>query len=380
MLLRLSPTGLLPWLSRHAVVLVAATAAALSVLLVPPDAGYRHYLDGRTLVGLFCLLAVVAALYEVGLLTTLAGQLVQWCRSRRRAVLALVGGTVLLAMLVTNDMALVALLPLSGEVLADAGPGVLARVFVLQAAAANLGGMITPFGSPQNLYLTSVYGLSAGDVAAALAVPFAASCVLLALLALTVPDAPLPARAPAGRPLPRARVAGLLLLFAVTVAVVLRLLPLAAAAVVPLGLLGLSRRALARVDYGLLLTFVLFFVLAGNLSRSPEVRGPLAQALNTDVLVASALASQVVSNVPAAIIGAQFARSPVQLLVGVNVGGVGTLVASLASLIALAEYRRRCPGRAGRFLVAFTGVNLLLLAALLAVSRAVAGAGLLPRL
>lgn len=362
--------GVRQWLQKHVVVSIATVLAALSCLLVPPDAEYLHYVEVRTLVTLFCILAVVSALQEMHFFGMVASRLVAVCGSRRTVVLTLVWTTLVGSMLITNDMALIAFLPLTYYVLESTGNGrYLGFVFVLQAAAANLGGMITPFGSPQNLYLYAFYELSFWSFVQVLAIPFVLSCVLITALCLTVRDAPLHVDE-AHEAVPRGRTALYLVLFLLTVAVVVRLVPLWLAVAVPLVLAVTCRAALARVDYGLMTTFLMFFVLAGNLARLGGVSDALARALNSDVLVWSALASQVISNVPTAILGAQFTDAAPQLLVGVNVGGVGTLVGSLASLIALAEFQRRRQGETRAYLVTFSVINVGLFVVLLAVTRA----------
>lgn len=375
----LTPTvGVREWLKKNFVVGIATVLAAISCLLVPPDAEYADYLELRTLVTLFCILAVVSALQEMHFFSAIASRLVAICGSRRTVVLTLVWTTLIGSMLITNDMALIAFLPLTYYVLESTGNGrYLGFVFVLQTAAANLGGMITPFGSPQNLYLYAFYELSFWSFLQILVLPFTVSCVLITALCLTVRDAPLHVEEE-HQDVPRRRAALYLILFLLTVAVVVRIVPLWGAVLVPLVLAVTNRAALARVDYGLMTTFIMFFVFAGNLARLDGLSDALSRALNSDVLLWSALASQVISNVPTAILGAQFTDQAAQLLVGVNVGGVGTLVASLASLIALAEFQRRRPGETKRYLMTFSVINLALLVILLVVTRAAFALDLVP--
>lgn len=364
---------------RHNVVFAIATAlAAASCLAVPPDDRYADYLELRTLVSLFCMLAVVCALQEMHFFSSIASRLVAVCGTRRSAVLTLVWITLLGSMLITNDMALIAFLPLSYYVLSSTGNGRhLGMVFVLQTAAANLGGMITPFGSPQNLYLYSYYELSFGSFVQILALPFAVSASLITALCLTVGNGPLHV-ADEHTDIPPGRTAIYLLLFAVAVAVVVRALPLWTGAAVPLVLAVMCRPALAKVDYGLMGTFLMFFVFAGNLARLEGLNEALTAVLNDDVLLWSAAASQVISNVPTAILFSQFTDAAAELLVGVNVGGVGTPVASLASLIALAEFQKHRRQDVRSYLVLFTAVNVGLLVLLLVVTRAAFALDVIP--
>lgn len=362
---------------RNLFLAVAVVAAAVSCVLVPPDAEYLDYPEYRTLLCLLCLLAVVGALERVHVVAAGSEQVLRVLRSRRSLVTGLVLLTLVASMFLTNDMALVALLPLAYTALRSVGDTEhVPYVFVLQTVAANLGGMITPFGSPQNLFLYQFYGLTAVELARTMAVPFVVSVVAIVLLCRLVPDAPV-AASPGRTTVDRPRTVVYVALFVLTAAMVLRLVPLWAGLVVLVVLAVLDRRALLRVDVGLLLTFVMFFVFAGNLARVPEVEQWLGSALDTHVLWRSALASQVASNVPTAVLFAHFTDDSRQLLVGVNVGGVGTVVASLASLITLRRLQVLEPARVRRFLALFTLVNVGLLALLLAVSSALFATGLL---
>ena len=372
--------------------LIACAAAAASMLVVPPDRALLAALDLRTLVLLGALLAVVTALHGAGFFVAAAAGVGRGLRTARSAAVVLVLVSAVCSALFTNDVALLALLPLAAALLlgADARPA-LAPVFVLMTAAANLGGMITPFGSPQNLFLFTRFEFGIGEFIAALAVPFAVSVVAILVLCLIVPAIPLtgspsrsgsgsgrptgavgpdaaePRRERSGRGIPpRTWIA--LALFGVIALVVLRLLPLWVVALALPVLLAIDRGVLRRMDWGLLVTFAAFFVFAANAARMPGVERAVTVLFGGGEVLGSALASQVISNVPAAILLAPFSADPLALLVGVNVGGVGTLIASLASLIALSELRRAAPGESRRFLVVFTWVNLLLLAILLAVT------------
>lgn len=322
-------------------------------------------------------MAVVAAFDNVGFILVIATRATQRFRSRRALIAGLVFITFLTAMFVSNDVALLTLLPLTYLALeAIDNIRYLAFTFVLETAAANLGGMILPFGSPQNLFLFSFFEIPAAEFIATLAIPFAVSMALIFLMVLWVPkdrietvsvNVPL-------RPEPTALY---LALFACTVAIIFRLLSIWAGAIVPVVLFFADRRALARLDWGLMITFVAFFIFAGNVTRMNAIAEVLEGALSANVLLVSALTSQVISNVPAAILFAQFTDSYRELLVGVNIGGVGTLVASLANLIALAKYREYHLGKTGAFIRSFTAVNTALLVVLCLVSTAVFESGLL---
>lgn len=373
---------------QNATASIAAAAALVTMLFVPPDAAYLGYFDLNTLACLFALLAVIRALRNAGFFETVAHAVVRRFKTLRGLGCALVGMTLVCSMFATNDMALLMLLPLSTVTLASTGnERALPFTFVMQAIAANLGGMILPFGNPQNIFLNSRFGIAFPDFLATMALPFAVSVILIALCCLVgfkatplsssgVPDADASERAP----LPRAKTALYLVLFALSLGMVFRVVPFVAGVViVAAALLFADRRALAHVDWGLLATFALFFVFSGNMARIPEVQGFFSMLLGQSTLVTSALASQVISNVPAAILLAPFVDGYQSLLIGVNIGGAGTLIASLASLIAFNHFRaiKRGMKRPGiqalstkRYLALFSALNFAFLAVLLAVCLA----------
>ncbi len=363
---------------------VAAMAAAASALAVPPDEAYLGYFDWKTLGCLFCVLAVASALRLMGAFDRAARAVIARFRSPRPLALALVLTTAGLSCVATNDMALIMMLPLSAATLMGANlPRLVAPVFVLQSLAANLCGMIVPFGNPQNLYLYSYYGLDLGDFLAAMALPFALSTAGIVACTWWLcgqsnggSDRDDTRSLAAPMPLSRRRLAIYGALVALTLLAVFRIVPVAAAvAVVAAALAALDRRALAAVDWGLLATFACFFVFAGNLARVPEVSAWLSPLMADHGLLVSAGLSQIISNVPAAVLLSHFTGAWQPLLVGVNIGGAGTLVGSLASLITLQHFTsvRKIFPRAtalpelstGRFLALFSVLNFGFLAILL---------------
>lgn len=380
---------------RNATASIAAVAALVTMAFVPPDTGYLEYFDINTLACLFALLAVIRAFRNVGLFDVVARAAIGQFHTLRGLGSALVFLTMACSMFATNDMALLMLLPLSTVTLVSTGnERAIPFTFTMQAIAANLGGMILPFGNPQNIFLNARFHIAFPDFLATMALPFAVSVLLIALCcAVGFKPVPLetadatekaaeqkpdqPARL---RDLPRARTLLYAALFALSLGMVFHAVPAAVGAgAVLAALLAADRRALAQVDWGLLATFVLFFAFSGNMARIPAVQGFFQVLLDQSTLLTSALASQVISNVPAAILLAPFADGYQALLVGVNIGGAGTLIASLASLIAFNHFRaiRRGMRRPGvralttkRYLALFSALNFGFLAVLLAVCLA----------
>lgn len=364
------PNAAFAFVKAHAVLLVAAVAAAVTCFFVPPDAAYGGYFDLRTLSCLFCTLAVVAALKARKFFVWLAGKIVVKFRTTRRVALALVFVTYFGSMIMANDMALVTFLPLGWYVLDSCDKRrLLAFVFVMQNVAANLGGMLTPFGNPQNLYLYSYYAIPAGEFFAIMAIPFAVAFVLIAATCLLVKSEPIALKTPPADTPPVWRVAVYLALFVVSVMIVFRLFPYyIGLVVVTAALLALEPRAFLRVDYGLLLTFCAFFVFSGNLARIGAVRDTLGALVAASPLLVGTLSCQVISNVPTSVLLSRFTTDYRHLLVAVNIGGLGTPVASLASLITLGEYRRREPWNTARYIGLFSLINFVYLGILIGIT------------
>ena len=351
------------------VLIVALAAAGITCIFVPIDGEYLGYFDWQTLSCLFCTLAVVAAFKNIRFFVWLADIIVRRFKNMRNIVLALVFVTYFGSMIMANDMALITYLPLGYFVLDSCGNKKLtALTFIMQNIAANLGGMLTPFGNPQNLYLYSYYSIGAGEFFKIMALPFAVAFLLILGVCLFVrPEKAEVLSAPKKTP-PVWRIAVYTALFVLSVLIVFRVFPyywglLAVAA----ALLILDYRSILHVDYGLLLTFCAFFVFSGNMARIPAVENFLGSLVARDPLAFGVLSCQVISNVPSAVLLSKFTADYANLLVAVNIGGLGTPIASLASLITLNTYRRVCPGETKKYVLKFFLFNFSFLAVLLGV-------------
>ncbi len=338
---------------------VALAAAVITSFMVPVDKEYLGYFDFKTLTCLFCVLAVVCALKNIRFFYILAKRIVRIFRNTRMSILALVYITFIGSMLIANDMALLTFLPLGYFVLTTTGKTkYMAFTFIMQNIAANLGGMLTPFGNPQNLYLYTKFNIQNGEFISVMAPPFALAVLLITICCIVfVKPEPLGISHDEAK-LPPARTALYLCLFVLAIAIVFRGIPyLVGLIVIPAVLLFADRKALLAVDYPLLFTFVFFFIFSGNMARIEAVRLFFSSLMEKSTLLFSVLSCQCISNVPSAILLSQFTDNYADLLVGVNIGGVGTLIASLASLITFREYCRNNPGKGGYYLKLFSAFN-----------------------
>lgn len=357
--------GVVAFFRREPVLVISALAALLSMLAVPPSAAYIEYIDLRVLCLLFCLMAVVDGLKGCGLFAVMAQRMLTGRGSLRRVTLILVLLPFFTSMLVTNDVSLITFVPFAVLILHAIGrEDRLIPVIVLQTVAANLGSMATPVGNPQNLFIYAKYSVPAGDFFGAVLPVAGASLVLLVLAVLFGPKDGIEVNFGERAEITHSRRLALcIVLFIFCLLAVMRVVNyVAVTAVVFLTLLLVDRAALKQVDYCLLLTFVFFFIFAGNIGNMPAVNDTLSGMLNGSTFFTSLLASQVISNVPAAVLLAGFTEDWKGLLLGTDVGGLGTIIASLASLISFKLYCATPGAKGGKYLLWFTVVNVAALA------------------
>lgn len=357
------------------VLTVAVVLAILSAFIVPIDAQYIEYIDFRTLAILFCLMAVMVGLQDVGVFKKIAGALLSKVHSVSGVVFILVFLCFFSSMLITNDVALITFVPFTFIVLnllgEDKRKALVIPVVVLQTIAANLGSMLTPIGNPQNLYLYGKAGMGFAEFILLMLPYTAASFVLIGVMAFFV------GRKNAGnidstlQEMPslkekRTALVRYLLLFALAIATVVHVVPYPITlGITVLMFLVFDRSLLKKVDYALLVTFVGFFVFIGNMGRIPAFYNLLQSVVEGNEILVSVVASQAISNVPAALLLSAFTANIEGLIIGTNLGGLGTLIASMASLISYKYIAKENVCKKGQYFVAFTVANILLLIILL---------------
>lgn len=363
---------------KDTVLCIALILAAGSMLAVPPDSEYLGYVDFRTLAILFGLMSVTAGLQKIGVFDQIAEKLLGHVQTARGIILSLTLLCFFSSMLITNDVALITFVPFAFIVLgmlgAEQRERLLLPVVVMQTIAANLGSMLTPIGNPQNLYLYGRAGISV-PAFLKLMLPYSLlSLVLLVvwglLLGRSCAQPPVFEKDTAQASPRREKGAAALLilylaLFILCLLAVGHILPWQAAFAAVLILVFLTdRQVLAKVDYALLLTFVGFFIFIGNVGRISAFRVFLQGIIAGREIATAIAASQVISNVPAALLLSGFTEDFAGLIVGTNLGGLGTLIASMASLISYKRIAKEAGGRRGRYIALFTVGNLCFLAAL----------------
>ena len=365
---------LVEFLKRETVLTVAILLAIVSAVMVPPDGEYAGYIDFRTLSVLFCLMTVMAGLQKLGVFRNIAKILLQHTQNTMQLVEVLVLLCFFFSMIITNDVSLITFVPftfivlrLSGE---DSVKKLAVPVIVLQTIAANLGSMLTPIGNPQNLYLYGKAQMSAGAFLL-LMLPYS----LLSLLLLVICGAIVAKRSGievrgTGVSLPEEEkvehkkylLPGYLLLFVLCLLTVAHIVPYLLTLGIVIGMvLILDRETMGKVDYSLLLTFVGFFIFIGNMGRMPAFCEFLQKIIGGREVMTAVIASQVISNVPAALLLSGFTENITALIIGTNLGGLGTLIASMASLISYKQVARQIPGEKKRYFGWFTLANIVFL-------------------
>lgn len=367
---------MIAFLKKETVLCIAFLLAVVSAFIVPVDAQYIEYMDFRVLVLLFTLMTVMSGLQSLGIFEKLSYALLKYVKSTRSLTILLVSLCFFLAMLITNDVALITFVPFTILILEKADhQKSLIPIIVLETIAANLGSMLTPIGNPQNLYLYGLSGLNITEFLLHMALSTVLSFILLIICTLFLKKETISLIETADilenkKPLLTAYYFVLFILCLMTVAYLIPY-PVLLLVSIPV-LLIWDRNTLTKVDYSLLLTFISFFIFIGNMQRIPAVAEMISSFVKGKELITAFLASQIISNVPAAMLLSGFTDNYKDLLLGVNIGGLGSLIASLASLISFkyfANYVANLPKETGitkgKYLVHFTYMNLLFAACLL---------------
>ena len=357
------------WIRKEPVLFAAILLAGCSACVVPPDIEYLGYIDNRVLALLFCLMLVVTGLQEAGVFQAVSRKLLQHVHGLRGLVWTLLALCFFGSMVITNDVSLITFVPFAILILTMTGmERYLIPVIVLQTIGANLGSMLTPVGNPQNLYLYSVAGMSITHFLQVMAVPTVISFAMLVVSGFFFPNHRIALKESAAETLNKQKIGIYLILLVVCLLTVAHFLHYLVTLLLVVAIfLLINRQLFARVDYVLLATFAAFFVFVGNVERVSAVNQLLTQAVGGNELGIGIVLSQFISNVPAAILLSGFTTQYEALLLGVNIGGLGTLIASMASLISYKCYTGLEPQKSvhkGKYMLVFTGLNLLFLAVL----------------
>lgn len=355
---------------KETVLSVALLLAAVSCCFVWPDRAYIEYLDFRTLVILFCLMCVMAGYKKIGVFGAVARFLLRKTGGVLGVTLVLVYLCFFFSMCITNDVALITFVPLTliifGMLEEKVREQMLLPVVALQTVAANLGSMLTPMGNPQNLYLYGQANMDFGEFLW-LMLPYTSMAFAMILVWILVickgksKTASIEMKAEEDV-FSRKKCLIYSLLFVLCLLCVAHILPYEVLLLIIVLVIGLVNISIFKeVDYSLLATFVAFFIFIGNMGRIESFREVIGNTLQGKEVVTAIIASQMISNVPAALLLSGFTDNLHALIVGTNLGGLGTLIASMASLISFKYIAREDKALRGKYLLYFTVVNLIFL-------------------
>lgn len=361
------------FIKKETVLAIAFVLAVISCFLVKPDAEYLGYVDVHTILILFCLMVVMAGLKNLGVFQMTGEFLLKKFHSERGIVLILVFLCFISSMFITNDVALITFVPLAILVLNMAKMEQMVCLTVtFMTIAANLGSMLTPIGNPQNLYLYSSSGISLIDFLI-LMLPFTICAAVLLLICCTILFKSKQAdfhMKESSVEISKQTLCFYLILFILCLLNVAKVLPISVLfVIIVVSVFMQNKKLFADVDYSLLLTFICFFIFIGNMGRMPAFRDFIMGILEGHERIVSIAISQVISNVPAALLLSGFTAEWNELIIGTNLGGLGTLIASMASLISYKQIAQNYPDKKGKYLIVFTMWNIVFLAVLLIVSK-----------
>ncbi len=363
--------NIISFLKKEIVLTISGILAVISCFFVRPDGKYIGYIDFHTILILFCLMAVMEALKDMGLFQWIGERLLKKFHTERGIVLVLVFLCFISSMFITNDVALITFVPLALLILAIARmEDALCLTIALMTIAANLGSMLTPIGNPQNLYLYATSGMALLDFLF-LMLPYTVAAAVLLLLSIVVKfrkaniTFSLPKRK---KRFSKKRILYYFILFLLCLLAVAKIMPIELLFVIVLIAVFIDKRSLLlHIDYSLLLTFIFFFIFIGNMGRFPTFRDFLSSILEGHEMIVAVLSSQIISNVPAALLLSGFTDKWEALIVGTNLGGLGTLIASMASLISYKQLAQNFPDKKGKYMVTFSVWNVIFLIILLIV-------------
>lgn len=356
------------FIKKETVLVISGVLALLSMFAITPNIGYIDYIDFHTLSLLLSLMAVMAGLSEIGVFSSLARSLLKRTSNLRSISATLVMLCFFSSMLFTNDVALITFVPFAIETLSGAGRKKdIPSVVILQTVAANLGSMLTPVGNPQNLYLYTLSGMSATEFIS-LMLPYAlVSLIMISITLLIFPKDKTEYTDNKNVKLSKSKIIFYLLLFLLCLTTVAKITNcFIVLAIVLILIFIFNRKALAKVDYSLILTFIFFFIFIGNLGNINAFSQLISKVLQGREVLVSVLCSQCMSNVPAAVLLSGFTPNIKNLIIGTNLGGLGTLIASMASLISYKYIASHNPDTKGKYLLYFSIVNIVMLVVLYA--------------
>lgn len=347
------------FIKKELISVVTFLLACVSAIFVPPSIKYFSYINWEVLSLLFCLMIVVAGVSSAGAIRKFSRYLILKAKSLKKITFMLVMLCFFTSMLITNDVALITFIPLTIVIMSLHGTTKMIYVISLQTIAANIGSMLTPIGNPQNIYLWAYYKIPAFEFFTITSMTVITAFLVLAILSFVISDSSIHVEFPEKiDKLPVKSMIAYGIMFAACISTVFGILNYAICfAIVILIVLLTDRKLLLMVDYGLLLTFIGFFIFLGNIGSLEIIREFVKSFIDGNEFISGIALSQIISNVPAAIMLSGFTDKYREILLGTNIGGLGTLIASLASIISFKFYNASPGAKTLRYIGIFTALN-----------------------
>lgn len=356
------------YIKDNPITFIILVIAFITILIIPIDKEYLSYFDYKTLLSLYSLIGVIECLKKTYFFEVLSKKIIYVFKNTRSIILSLVLTTFICDLFLANDMSLITILPLTCIILTSTNKEkYLPLTLILQNIAANMSGMITPHGNPQNLYLYSYYNIPTLEFIKILLPQFLIVLVLLIIIPLiVVKKEPIKLEINTNNNCFNKKVFIYLLMFLISLLTILRVIPLfIGVSIITLGILIFEPSAFKTMDWDLLITFVAFFIFSGNIKRIYFIKNILEFMMNKNVFLTGLISCQFLSNVPSAILLSNFTTNYKELVAAVNIGSLGTLISSLASLITLKIYLKTKGADFTKYLLLFTVINLIFLSILL---------------
>lgn len=351
------------FLKSEIVLIISFILAVISAFLITPSKAYIDYIDFRTLGLLFCLMTVMAGFNRLGIFKFVAEKMLSKIKSINGLSLILGLLCFFSSMFITNDVALITFVPFTVTALKLSGKmDKLIWIVTIETVAANLGSMLTPIGNPQNLYLFSAFHMSLEDFILAI-LPYALlSLILILISCMFTGKGTIDAQSTkSSHDFSKLHICVYSILFLLALLTVFRVIPYIVTVLITVAvILIFDRKVILKVDYSLLFTFIFLFIFIGNLGEIKPISDFLKNIVNGNEVLVGVLSSQIFSNVPATILLSKFTENAKDLLIGVNLGGLGTLIASMASLISF-KFVAKEKVSTGKYILIFTIMNIVFL-------------------
>lgn len=351
------------FIKNEIVLIISFVLAVVSAFFITPNKEYFEYIDFRTLGLLFCLMIVMAGFNKLGIFKFIAEKMLT--KVKTVSGLSLILGLLCFfsSMVITNDVALITFVPFTITALKLSGKmNKLIWIVTIETVAANLGSMLTPIGNPQNLYLFSAFNMSIGEFIFTI-LPYALLSLILVIISCLITDKGVvdTEKSESNITFSKIHIIIYSVLFFIALLTVFRIIPYIITLLITLIVIVLfDRKLILKVDYSLLLTFIFLFIFIGNLGEIKSISDFLKSIVSGNEVIVGILSSQVFSNVPATILLSKFTENTKDLLIGVNLGGLGTLIASMASLISF-KFVAKEKVNVGKYILTFTVVNIVFL-------------------